>query len=200
MLIFKKNNQSIIRICALLARGEVVAAPTETAFGLLADATNARAVLKAIKLKGRKGRGKSKPLPLVTSDLKQVKKYLKFSATALQLADKFWPGPLTLVLPMRYTFPPQVMKNGWVGARVTSDRWLNRLIRKYGKPLVATSANLAGEPALYNSNAVIKMLSKNGLEYIVAGKLKKVPTSTVAKVERNKVTVLRQGRIKIPNF
>lgn len=191
--VFKKSNAAISNLCKLLHVGEIIAAPTETAFGLLADATSIKAVARVQRLKGRE---KNKPLPLVAADLTQAKKYLFFSPTALKLAQQFWPGPLTLVLPAKYSFPLGVVsKDKEVGLRVPASVWLRQLTEVYGKPLTATSANIAGEPNLYNHQAVIKKLSARGLKYVVQGNLRPRPTSTVVRVKNNKIEILRSGAI-----
>jgi L-threonylcarbamoyladenylate synthase len=191
--VFKKSNAIIPKLCKLLRAGEIIAVPTETAFGLLADATNIKAIKRIQRLKGRE---KNKPMPLVAANLIQAKKYLLFSPRALELARKFWPGPLTLVLPAKYSFPLGVVsKEKEVGLRVPALMWLRRLVEEYGKPLTATSANITDKPTLYNHRAVIKELSVKGLRYAVAGNLRPRLTSTVVRVKNNKIEILRPGAI-----
>jgi len=194
--VLSQSIKHIDDIVALLAVGEVVAAPTETAYGLLADVVNKRAVAKVIKIKGRELQN---PLPLVAANLAQVKKYARLNKLELKLANKFWPGPLTLVLKTNYKFPLGIRtKDGTIGIRVPGSRWLRKLLLVYGKPLVATSANLAGQKTLYNPKKVMKHLHDGGLKYIVGQKsLLPKPTSTVARVVNNKIQILRAGAISV---
>jgi L-threonylcarbamoyladenylate synthase len=193
VVVFKKSKAIIPELCKLLRAGKVIAAPTETAFGLLADATNIKAIAEIQRLKGRE---KNKPIPLVSANLLQAKKYLSFSPIAIKLARRFWPGPLTLVLSAKYFFPRGIVsKEKEVGLRVPTPIWLRRLVESYGKPLTATSANRAGKPTLYNHQAVAKELSVRGLRYIVQGNLRPRLTSTVVRIKNNKIEILRQGAV-----
>lgn len=119
VIVFKKSNAIIPELCKLLRAGKVITTPTETAFGLLADATNIKTIVEIQHLKGRE---KNKPMPLVVASLVQAKKYLSFSPIAIKLARKFWPGPLTLVLPTQYSFPLSIVfQDKEVGLRVPSS-------------------------------------------------------------------------------
>ncbi len=202
MITFKLNKQSITKISKLLNQGAVVAAPTETAFGLLADALNKQAVAQIIKIKGRvKPSEKNKPIALIADNLKMVQKYFKLNKVELGLAKKFWPGALTILLKPKIKFPRSIIGPGnLVGVRVPDQAWLCKLIKMFSRPLTATSANIDSKPTLYNSRAVIRALGKNGLEYVVEGSLRKSPTSTIVKVVNSEVIILRQGKVKIPNF
>ncbi|MFH1866960.1 MAG: L-threonylcarbamoyladenylate synthase [Patescibacteria group bacterium] len=189
---YRKNFPLLI---AHLRRAEVIAAPTETAYGLLADATCNRAVKKIFKLKRRTSQ---KSLALVVTDLTMAKKYGRFSKLALKLAKKYWPGPLTMIVPARGKLATGISKNGWVGMRISSYRWLRLLIKTFGKPLTATSANLAGKQNLYSAKKVVRQLARPGLKFIVdSGNLPRRPTSTVVKVDRQKIILLRAGPIKV---
>src|ERR1043165_9383573 len=88
----------LVSLAALLRAGEVVAFPTETVYGLGADATNSDAVLKIYETKGRP---RFNPLIVHVADLAMARRFVTFSPLAEKLAEKFWPGPLTLVLPKR---------------------------------------------------------------------------------------------------
>ncbi len=194
---FTKSASSISSLVRLLRAGQVVAAPTETAYGLLADATNTRAVREVLRLKGRKGRNKRKPIALVAADLSMVRRYFRMTSGELQLARAFWPGPLTLLLQPRRKFPPSVIgKVGRVGVRVPRSTWLRSLLKRYGKPLTATSANRASGPTPYSAVSVIRQLARPGLCYLVdGGRLPRRPTSTVVTFRQGKLHVVREGAI-----
>ncbi|MEK7496551.1 MAG: L-threonylcarbamoyladenylate synthase [Patescibacteria group bacterium] len=200
MFILKSTNQFIPQICQLLTQGVVVAAPTETAFGLMTNALNKKAVAQIIKIKGRtKSSERNKPIALVASDLSMVKKYFYLNKAELDLAKKFWPGALTILLKPKIKFLRTVTgPHNLVGVRVPDQAWLCKLIKTFSRPLTATSANLASQPALYNFQNVIRALGKNGLEYVVEGNLRRNSVSTVIKVVNDKIIILRQGKVKIP--
>lgn len=191
---FTKNQSDIKKLVNLLLAGEILAAPTETAYGLLAVAINQTAVRNVYKIKGREI---NKPCPVIMASLAQAKKYFYFNGTELKLANKFWPGPLTLVLkPKKNIWPKEVAnKQGKVGVRVPGSLWLRTLLLAVGKPLTATSANIAGQPTLYSYQLVVRSLYKRGLKYVVAACLQPKPTSTVTEVNRKKINIYRLGAI-----
>lgn len=192
---FTKKNSDIANLVGVLKLGEVVAAPTETAYGLLTVALDKKAVNKIYKIKGRES---GKPCPVIISDLKTAQKYFYFSKVELILAKKFWPGPLTLILkPRQGIWPKQVAnKQGEVGVRVPGSLWLRKILMEVKLPLTATSANLAGEPTLFSCQEVINALAKRNLKFIVlANKLKARVTSTVIKLVNNKPIIYRSGAV-----
>lgn len=177
-----------------LRNGVVVAAPTETAYGLLANALNKQAVVAVVRIKGREH---NKPMALVANDLKMVSHYFKISPNELRLAKKFWPGPLTLLLKPRQKFSVGIVGvNGRVGVRVPASAWLRKLVTLMGTPLTATSANRAGGPTSFSSNSVIRQLRARGLSHLVdGGRLKRVSVSTVAYLNNKRLIILRDGAI-----
>jgi len=193
-IILPKSVKIIPHLCRLLRVGEVVAAPTETAYGLLVDATNARAVRQVVKIKGRE---QGKPIALVASSLRMVKRYFRMTSSELRLANKFWPGPLTLLLKPRRKFPEVIQgSHGLVGVRVPGSVWLRRLVLTANVPLTATSANRAGGVTIYTPTAVRRALGARGLKFIVdGGRLKVRPTSTVARINKDVLEILRPGAV-----
>jgi L-threonylcarbamoyladenylate synthase len=127
-----------------LRRGGLVAYPTETFYGLGALARDAAAVDRLVRAKGRPD---GKPLPLVAGDLAAVGEVALISDDAACLAQRFWPGPLTLVLPARPGLPAAITAGtGTVGVRVPGSEIARALARAAGGALVSTSANPAGGP------------------------------------------------------
>ena len=182
-----------------LKYGAVVVAPTETAYGLLVDATNNQAVKKIFKIKGRQA---NKTVALVVADLKMAQQYGKFSKDAVNLAKKYWPGPLTVVIPVKKyglrKLSPQILLKKMVGMRIPKHYWLRQVIKKVNKPLTATSANLAGKKNIYSFKLAKAQLKNRQVDYFVNGQnLPERPVSTIVKVVGSNVTVLRLGGIKI---
>lgn len=194
--IFKKSNSYLFKLRDLLLAGHVVAAPTETAYGLLAKATDRKAVSQVFKIKDRR---LGKPIALVAADIKMVKKYFRLTPFEAKMAKKFWPGPLTLLLQPKIKFSRFITgAGGWVGVRVPADAWLRRLIRLVGEPLTATSANRADGATPYSSATVKKALSPYGLRFLVdGGRLPSRSTSTVLRLVDKKVEVIRVGAISV---
>lgn len=137
---------------AALRRGGVVAYPTETFYGLGALAARGPAVDRLVRVKGRPD---GKPLPLLAAGLDQVEAVALLPPLALRLAEALWPGPLTLVVPARPGLHPAITGGGGtVGVRVTSSPVAAALARQAGGALVATSANLAGQPPAASAGAL----------------------------------------------
>jgi L-threonylcarbamoyladenylate synthase len=137
-------DESITRCAALLRGGGIVAYPTETfyALGALASRGDALARLAAAKL-----RPEGKPLPLLAADEGQVRAVGTLDGVAAALAARFWPGPLTLVLPARPDLDRAITAgSGTVAVRVPGSEVARELARRAGGALISTSANLSGEP------------------------------------------------------
>ncbi len=134
------------RAITLIAGGKIVAFPTDTVYGLGADPFNLAAVTEVFRVKGRPY---NRPVPLLVSSLDQAIE-LTFDPPSLffDLAGKYWPGPLTLVVPASRLIPLKVTGNtGNVGLRWPQAPLALSLISASGRPLTGTSANLADHPA-----------------------------------------------------
>ncbi len=167
-----------------LGRGSLVIVPTDTVYGVAADAL---AGDWAEKLYTAKGRDRGKPVPLLAADTGQVEHYGgKFEGVERVLAERFWPGPLTLVLRVR---------NGAEGFRVPACEITLELLRAVGHVLRVTSANVSGgNPALTVEDAVAALGAHVEMA-LDAGHSPGGIVSTVARVENGKIVVLRQGAI-----
>lgn len=135
---------ALAEAAALIARGEPVAVPTETVYGLAADATNARAVAAIYAAKGRPS---FNPLIVHVPDVAAARAIAGFDADAEALAAAFWPGPLTLVLPLRAGSGIATLASAGlptIGLRVPRHRAMQALLAACGRPLAAPSANASG--------------------------------------------------------
>jgi len=183
----------------ILRGGGLIAFPTDTVYGLGADALNPRAVKKIFKIKKRPF---TNPLPILIAEKKDLTKFVsKFvsrpSQKIKQLINKFWPGPLTLVLPKKKIIP-NIVTAGLprVGVRVPANAVALALIRILGRPLAATSANLHGKKSPTTALAVKKNLN-NKIDLILdGGKTKLGRESAVLDCTTSPPTLLRSGAIK----
>jgi len=127
----------------LLASGNCVAIPTETVYGLAANALNTDAVAKIFQLKNRP---QTNPLIVHCGSIEQVERYVsEFPPLAMKLAKKFWPGPLTLLLPKNDKIPDQITAgSNRVGVRIPNHSLTLKLLQKVDFPLAAPSANKYG--------------------------------------------------------
>ncbi|EKD33162.1 MAG: hypothetical protein ACD_76C00079G0003 [uncultured bacterium] len=193
------NTHSTSEAVQILRNGGTVVYPTETAYGLGADATNANAVKKVFAIKGR---APDMAVPIIVRDLAHAQEIAHFSKKALALAREFWPGPLTLVLPEKKQagLAKWATQKGYVALRVSSHHVSKELASGLGRPIVSTSANRSGCGSCFDIECVRKQFagSEYQPDYIIdAGKLPDTKLSTIIRVVEESVEVLRQGEIKL---
>jgi L-threonylcarbamoyladenylate synthase len=177
-----------------LKRGEVIVFPTETLYGLGADALNNEAVETVFCLKGR---NPNAPIPVLVADEAMLGQIVdRIPPLARELVQRFWPGPLTLVLPARPDIPrPLLNAMGGVGVRISSQPIATRLVEALGRPMTATSANPSGkQPARTLLEAKNYFAGKVNI-FIDGGVLTSKRGSTVAEVQGERVKIIREGEI-----
>ncbi len=151
---FLKPSDECLQLAAnLLVCGEVVAIPTETVYGLAADSTNAAAIKKIFYAKGRPS---DNPLIVHISHFDMFKKVAKtITVDAIKLANAFWPGPLTIIVPKSDFICSAASANlDSVGVRMPSNKTALEIINRAGVPLAAPSANISGKPSPTNAQDV----------------------------------------------
>ncbi len=188
---------AVRRAADLLRAGEVVALPTETVYGLAANALDARAVAKIYEIKGRPAHN---PIIIHVADLALARRCVRaWPEAAARLASSFWPGPLTMVLPRAAEIPDMVTAGGdTVGVRWPSHPFMQAVIRECGFPLAAPSANLSNQVSPTNAEHVRQGLGGR-IPLIVDGGQSQVGIeSTVVDVSGAGVRVLRPGMIHEP--
>ncbi len=190
----RSATESFDHAVATLARGEVIVFPTETLYGLGADALNSRAVDKVFQLKGR---NPNNPIPVLVADLAMLEMLAaSVPATAKKLMDTFWPGPLTLVLPARSGIPKPLMNaRGGIGVRISSQSIATQLVARLGRPLTATSANPAGKEPARTLDEAKRYFSETIEVFVDGGQLESKTGSTVVELLNGKVRIIRQGEI-----
>jgi tRNA threonylcarbamoyl adenosine modification protein (Sua5/YciO/YrdC/YwlC family) len=182
------------RLVGLLRSGGVVACPTETFVGLLADARSGRAVDEICRLKGRAA---DQPIGLLIPDLAALDSVvLDVPERARELAGRHWPGALSLVLRARPELPEALKSNGTVSVRVPGPSPALELVRAFGGPLTATSANRSGEPAARTA-AEVRAVFGDQLAAIVDGESPGGAASTVVDATGPELKVLRRGPIEL---
>ncbi|MDE5993417.1 MAG: threonylcarbamoyl-AMP synthase [Oscillospiraceae bacterium] len=176
----------------LLARGEIVGMPTETVYGLAADAENPRAVERIFAAKGRP---QDNPLIVHIAEIAQLEEYAhSIPDIAYRLAEKFWPGPLTMVLPKKDKIPDITSAGlNTVGIRMPCHKAARSLIRYSGKALAAPSANLSGSPSPTEAAHVMADMSGRIPAVVDGGSCPVGVESTVISFEGNAVRILRPG-------
>ncbi|MBD5117091.1 MAG: threonylcarbamoyl-AMP synthase [Ruminococcaceae bacterium] len=144
--ILQINGESVEKAAELLKNGEIAAIPTETVYGLAGNGLSADSVKKIFEAKGRPG---DNPLILHISDIDWLFKYAKtVPDLALKLAEKFWPGSLTMIMPKKPLVPYETSGGlDTVAFRMPDNKYTLKLIKLCGFPLAAPSANLSGLPS-----------------------------------------------------
>lgn len=195
----KRYHRQIIAAAALaLKSGKAVAYPTDTSYGLAVDATNIAAIKKLYRIKGRRF---NKPVHIIVPSIKYAKKVARWNEAPSKLAKKFWPGALTLVLPLRMKGKGSRMLSvgsGHIGLRLPKNNIALDLSHVLKRPITATSANISGRDDCYSTGEIVKQFRKQ--EYrpdiiINAGRLAKRKPSTVVKIVGDNLEILRQGPI-----
>jgi L-threonylcarbamoyladenylate synthase len=186
--------KAVRRAAELLRAGKVVALPTETVYGLAANALDEKAVAKIFEIKGRPA---NNPIIVHVAGVEMAKNCAQiFPSVAQNLAQSFWPGPLTMVLPRAETIPDIVTAGGeTVGLRWPSHPFIQAVIRECGFPLAAPSANLSNSISPTNAEHVRKNLGGK-ISLIVDGGQSQVGIeSTVLDLTVLPPRILRPGMI-----
>ena len=172
-----------------LRRGELVIVPTETVYGLAADDRNPAAMERLFEAKGRP---QNKPIALLAASVDELDRHgVKLGPVARRLAEKFWPGPLTMVLDA---------PSGWTGFRIPDHPVMQALLRAWGGVLAVTSANRSGEPPAQTAAAALAALEPFVALALDAGPVTGGVPSTVVKVMGDNVEILRAGAIPAENI
>lgn len=192
--ILKADSQGIKQASQLILQGGVVAFPTETFYGLGADAGDVVAVQKVFQIKGRE---ENKPLLLLVAGRTWVQDLVKkISPAAEALIERFWPGPLTLVFEASAHLPPILTANtGKVGLRVSSHPVTQALVQAVGRAITGTSANLSGQASPSLAAQVSQALGKKVDAILDGGKTAGGLGSTVLDVSAVLPKIIRQGAI-----
>lgn len=184
----------------VLAKGGVIAHPTDTCYGLTCDVFNSDAMLRLYKLKKMPV---EKPVSMMVANISEIGKYAEVNEKARDLIKKFLPGALTIILPRKNL--PSFFNPGHetIGIRVPDNDFCISLSREFVKPLVTTSANISGKPSPYSVEEIEDQFADSELKpdlVIDGGILSQNKPSTIVKIFGDKVEILRQGDIKLDNF
>ena len=186
--------EAISTAVAALKRGDVIAFPTETLYGLGAAALNPAAGEKVFQLKCRDA---ANPIPVLIADREMLVNLVsEIPLLAENLIARFWPGPLTIVLPARRDIPrPLVNATGGIGVRISGQPIAAELIRALGRPLTATSANPSGKPPARTAQAAKEYFSRQLDIFIDGGTLTSRTGSTVVELVEDSIRIIREGEI-----
>lgn len=178
----------------VLGQGGVVACPTETWLGLLADALDDKAVERVAELKGRPA---DMPIALLLPSAEALADVAQApSPAARALMEAHWPGPLTILLTAKPGLSPRITRDDKLGVRVPGPSPAADLVRAFGCPLTATSANRTGEPSLRSIDELPAVLAR-GLDGLAPGVSPGGAPSTLIDATTTPMKILRAGAIDI---
>ncbi|PKN36548.1 MAG: threonylcarbamoyl-AMP synthase [Deltaproteobacteria bacterium HGW-Deltaproteobacteria-2] len=182
------------RAAEILAGGGIIAYPTETFYGLGADATNEKAIKKIFAVKGRNFKN---PISLIIGKPEDTYTLVRdIPESAQKLMAAFWPGALTIVFQASDKIPPLLTAgSGKIGLRISSHPIALKIIQKLKKPLTATSANLSGLPECSLASEVIKQIGDKVDAILDGGKTQGGKASTIIDVTCDPPVILREGTI-----
>ena len=186
---------SAIRYAAdFVLRGSVVGIPTDTFYGLAADPFNLAAVEQIYRAKGRP---ETRALPILVSSINQAVLLTRdLPLTFLKLAQKFWPGALTLLVDASHRLPLKITANtGRVAVRWPNSRVASALIDLLENPITGTSANLSGFPPCSSAEQLVKQMGDRLPLVLDAGETGAVMASTIVDLHGEEWRVLREGSV-----
>lgn len=176
----------------VIASGGVIVYPTETLYGIGADALNASAVRKVFAAKKRRD---DKPILVIIHSVEQLDQLVaEIPFAARTLMAKFWPGPLTIVFKAQPSLPRELTQGaGTIGARIPANAFCLELLRRCHCPLTSTSANISGE-SVHRAVSEIRTALNTGIDlFIDAGTLPESKPSTVVSVVASPIKLIREG-------
>jgi len=192
----KPSSRILKRAARLIAKGKVIVCPTDTGYALVANALDAKAVVKVFNLKGR---AYSNPIHVAVNSIEAAGKYAYWNKVAEHLTCNFLPGALTLVLPKKELISPLLVAGrDTIGIRIPDNKVILDLATMSNLPLTATSANISGQPTPYSVQEVIEQLGEaveNVALILDQGLLPVRGLSTIVDLTVSPPQLIRQGRV-----
>ncbi|MDR1332992.1 MAG: threonylcarbamoyl-AMP synthase [Holosporales bacterium] len=192
-------------IAGVIGQGGIVASPTDTVYGLLADAINEEAVKRLFELKRRP---KSKPFLVLVNSIESARRFAGFTDEALEVVHHFWvkeKKPLTVVVPLLQCSEDYIAKSVTAGEATIAIRLPNHeplleIMECLGRPVVAPSANIHGQPQAMSYNDVIAAFGEEvpGISMVLdGGESRCLSASTIVNLSRKPYTILREGSAQL---
>jgi len=194
----RENLAEVVELAAeTIRRGGIVAYPTDTLYGLGVDPFSQDAVRRLLKAKRRP---LDKGIPVLVYSLEAAEKIACFTLEALLLAERFWPGPLTIILGQRVPVPSEVSGGrGNVGLRVPNHPVPRLIAERVGGAITGTSANISGAPPARNAEQVVAQLGSS-VDLVLDGGETMGVASTVVDLTEEPPLVVREGAIPVEDI
>ena len=185
------NDEDIQKAVSAIADGAIIIFPTDTVYGIGCDPYNKNSVSLLYKIKKRE---KTKPFPILGYSKKELEKIAEFTPLATKIAEKFWPGPITMILDVK---DPDIQKSLGLGKKIAvrvPDNICALSLLKECKVLVGTSANISDETSLIDPNECEAKISNYDL-LIDGGVIISKGESTIIEIDGDKAKIVREGSI-----
>ncbi|MDC0928026.1 L-threonylcarbamoyladenylate synthase [Nitrosopumilus sp.] len=190
------NNEGIEKIARIIEKGGIAIFPTDTVYGMGCNPYNEEAVKKIYKIKSRT---KLKSLPVLAYSLDIVKEITLIDKFTEKIIEKYWPGPLTLILKLTDQKLKKSLKlENKIAVRIPDSKCTLKLLEKC-RLLVGTSANISGNSSYTNSNDCIKNI-KNYDIFLDGGTITSKGESTIIEIENGEIKIIREGALKVEDI
>ena len=190
MNIVKCDENGINKIANAYENGQIIAYPTDTVYGIGCNPFNKDSVSKIYDIKNREG---DKRFPILGFSKKELEKIVEFNTIAEKIAEKFWPGQITMLLPIRKEITQRISNNGKLAVRVPNNKCVLSILEKC-KLIVGTSANISGEKSILDSNECKTKLPEIDI-LVNGGKITSLGESTIINFVEDKLEIIREGSI-----
>ena len=192
----QENSDGIIKeVVSVLKKGRVVVIPTDTIYGLAADARNPAAVQRIFEIKQRP---KTKTLPVFIGDIEEARKIAEVGERRRKFLEKIWPGKVTAVFKLKISLPKEMSKNGTVGLRIPKHDFVLKLLKAFGGLLAQSSINISGKPGHAKISELLAEFKSAKIQpdiVIDAGDLPESEPSTIVDLTGDGIKILRQGAV-----
>ena len=176
-----------------LKKGGIIITPTDTVYGIMADATNDKAVKKVYEAKKRSF---DKPLIVLVNSVEMLNDYvLEIDDITKRIIDKYWPGPLTILFKKNNRLSKYVSNNDYIGIRYPNNEIIINILNEFNKPVVSTSANISNNEVVTEVSMIPGELLEK-VDFVLDGGKLSNESSTIIKVEDGKIEILREGSLK----
>lgn len=190
MNIVNCDKNGINEIVNAYENGQIIVYPTDTVYGIGCDPFNKDSISKIYDLKKREG---NKRFPILGFSKEELEKIVEFSIDAEKISEKFWPGQVTLLLPIRKEMAEKINNNGKLAVRVPNNECVLAILEKC-KLIIGTSANISGQESILDSNECKTKIP--GIDVLVnGGKITSLGESTIIDFIDDQVKVIREGSI-----
>ena len=190
MNIVNCDENGINKIVNAYENGQIIAYPTDTVYGIGCNPFNKDSVSKIYDIKNREG---EKRFPILGFSKKELEKIVEFNTIAEKISEKFWPGQITMLLPIRKEISQRISNNGKLAVRVPNNECVLAILEKC-KLIVGTSANISGEKSILDSNECKTKLPEIDI-LVNGGKITSLGESTIIDFIDDQLKVIREGSI-----